>query len=70
MLWNNSTMMGTEVVYQCDSGYHNVGKSNASVCTAAGRWERASVLCQGTVTALSNGLRGFLVSEWSELKVN
>ncbi|XP_042278136.1 sushi domain-containing protein 1 isoform X2 [Thunnus maccoyii] len=46
MLWNKRTMMGTEVVYQCDSGYYNVGKGNVSVCTAAGQWEGASVLCQ------------------------
>ncbi|XP_053181615.1 sushi domain-containing protein 1 [Scomber japonicus] len=45
MLWDKRTMMGTKVVYQCDSGYHNVGKGNVSVCTAAGKWERA-VLCQ------------------------
>lgn len=70
MLWNKRTMMGTEVVYQCDSGYHNVGKGNVSVCTAAGQWEGASVLCQGTVTVLSDGFRGFLVSEWNKLKVN
>lgn len=59
-------MMGTKVVYQCDSGYHNVGKGNVSVCTAAGKWERA-VLCQGTVTVLSDGIRCFLVCEQSEL---
>ncbi|XP_067458680.1 sushi domain-containing protein 1 isoform X5 [Thunnus thynnus] len=46
MLWNKRTMMGTEVVYQCDSGYYNIGKGNVSVCTAAGQWEGASVLCQ------------------------
>uniref|UniRef100_A0A3P8RRF2 Sushi domain containing 1 n=1 Tax=Amphiprion percula TaxID=161767 RepID=A0A3P8RRF2_AMPPE len=46
MLWNKRSRMGTEVVYQCNSGYHNVGKGNISICTAAGLWERSSVLCQ------------------------
>lgn len=46
--------MGSEVVYQCNSGYHNVGKGNISICTAAGLWERSSVLCQGTVTVSSD----------------
>ncbi|XP_069557700.1 sushi domain-containing protein 1 isoform X1 [Brachyistius frenatus] len=46
MLWNKSSRMDAEVVYECNSGYHNVGKGNGSVCTAAGRWERPSVLCQ------------------------
>lgn len=53
--------MGTEVVYQCNSGYHNVGKGNASICTAAGQWERPSVLCQGTVSALSDHFSCFLI---------
>lgn len=57
MLWNNSTRMGTEVHYECYSGYHNVGKGNVSVCTADGVWERPSVLCQGTVTVLTHTLR-------------
>uniref|UniRef100_A0A3Q4ML16 Sushi domain containing 1 n=1 Tax=Neolamprologus brichardi TaxID=32507 RepID=A0A3Q4ML16_NEOBR len=42
LLWNKSTRMGTEVVYQCNSGYHNVGKGNVSICTAAGQW---AILC-------------------------
>uniref|UniRef100_A0A3B4ZGR2 Sushi domain containing 1 n=1 Tax=Stegastes partitus TaxID=144197 RepID=A0A3B4ZGR2_9TELE len=46
MLWNERSSMGAEVVYQCNSGYHNVGKGNVSICTAAGLWERPSVLCQ------------------------
>lgn len=59
MLWNKSSRMGTEVLYQCNSGYHNVGKGKASICTAAGQWERPSVLCQGIVTVLSDQFRGF-----------
>ncbi|XP_075960993.1 sushi domain-containing protein 1 isoform X2 [Anarhichas minor] len=46
MLWNKSSRMGTEAVYQCNSGYHNVGKGNVSICTSAGQWERPSMLCQ------------------------
>ncbi|XP_025752695.1 sushi domain-containing protein 1 isoform X2 [Oreochromis niloticus] len=46
LLWNKSTRMGTEVVYQCNSGYHNVGKGNVSICTAAGQWAGPSVLCR------------------------
>ncbi|XP_054466736.1 sushi, von Willebrand factor type A, EGF and pentraxin domain-containing protein 1 isoform X1 [Anoplopoma fimbria] len=46
MLWNKSSRIGTEVVYQCNSGYHNVGKGNVSICTSAGQWERPSTLCQ------------------------
>ncbi|XP_034728230.1 sushi domain-containing protein 1 isoform X3 [Etheostoma cragini] len=48
MLWNKRSIMGTVVLYQCNSGYHNVGKDNVSICTAAGQWERPSVLCQET----------------------
>lgn len=51
MLWNKSSRMGTEVLYQCVYGYQNVGKGNVSICTAAGQWERPYVLCQGTVRA-------------------
>ncbi|KAF7654631.1 hypothetical protein LDENG_00066990 [Lucifuga dentata] len=46
MLWNKTSKMGTQVLYQCYSGYHNVGDSHVSTCTAAGRWEEPSVLCQ------------------------
>uniref|UniRef100_A0A3Q0RLC4 Sushi domain containing 1 n=1 Tax=Amphilophus citrinellus TaxID=61819 RepID=A0A3Q0RLC4_AMPCI len=46
LLWNKNTKMGTKVVYQCNSGYHNVGKGNVSICTAGGQWARPSMLCQ------------------------
>lgn len=51
MLWNQSSRIGTEVLYQCVSGYHNVGGGNVSTCTAAGQWETPPMLCQGTVRA-------------------
>ena len=47
MLWDNSSSMGSEVVYQCSSGYHNVGQGNGSVCTASGQWNKTTFLCQG-----------------------
>ncbi|XP_056231860.1 sushi domain-containing protein 1 isoform X2 [Seriola aureovittata] len=49
MLWNKSSRIGTEVVYHCNSGYHNVGKGNVSICTSAGQWEEPPVLCQETL---------------------
>lgn len=50
MLWDNVSTVGSQVVYQCKSGYRNVGEGNASVCTASGEWDVASLLCQGAVT--------------------
>uniref|UniRef100_A0A673AIM3 Sushi domain containing 1 n=1 Tax=Sphaeramia orbicularis TaxID=375764 RepID=A0A673AIM3_9TELE len=46
MLWNKSSRMGAEVVYQCNSGYRNVGEGSVSTCSAAGQWEGPSVLCK------------------------
>ncbi|XP_051924662.1 sushi domain-containing protein 1 isoform X3 [Hippocampus zosterae] len=46
MLWNQSSRVGTEVLYQCNSGYHNIGPGSVFICTTAGRWEGASMLCQ------------------------
>lgn len=47
MLWDNISTVGSRVVYQCNSGYRSVGKGNASICTASGEWDAASLLCQG-----------------------
>uniref|UniRef100_UPI0037E7380C sushi domain-containing protein 1 n=1 Tax=Semicossyphus pulcher TaxID=241346 RepID=UPI0037E7380C len=46
MLWDNIATMGSQVVYQCKSGYYNVGGGNVSVCTASGEWDGASLRCQ------------------------
>uniref|UniRef100_A0A3Q3E096 Sushi domain containing 1 n=1 Tax=Labrus bergylta TaxID=56723 RepID=A0A3Q3E096_9LABR len=46
ILWKKSSRVGAKVHYQCHSGYHNVGKGDVSMCTAAGSWERPPVLCQ------------------------
>lgn len=47
MQWDNIATVGSQVVYQCNFGYHNVGDGNVSVCTSSGEWEPASLLCQG-----------------------
>lgn len=47
MQWNNVSTMGSQVVYKCISGYHNVGEGGSSICTASGEWADASFLCQG-----------------------
>ncbi|XP_056274299.1 sushi domain-containing protein 1 isoform X8 [Pseudoliparis swirei] len=49
VLWNKSSRVGTNVVYQCNSGYHNVGTGNVSICTSTGQWERPPMLCQEAV---------------------
>uniref|UniRef100_A0A672GQV9 Sushi domain containing 1 n=1 Tax=Salarias fasciatus TaxID=181472 RepID=A0A672GQV9_SALFA len=46
LLWNKSSRMGAQALYQCGTGYRHVGGGNVSVCTAAGRWEGPSALCQ------------------------
>uniref|UniRef100_A0A673XAL7 Sushi domain containing 1 n=1 Tax=Salmo trutta TaxID=8032 RepID=A0A673XAL7_SALTR len=46
MLWDQSTRIGSEVLYQCNSGYYNVGEGNVSVCTANGQWDQTSFLCE------------------------
>ncbi|XP_037338624.2 sushi, von Willebrand factor type A, EGF and pentraxin domain-containing protein 1 isoform X3 [Pungitius pungitius] len=48
-MWGHGSRMGTEVVYQCNSGFHNVGTGNVSTCTSAGQWEGPSMLCQEIV---------------------
>lgn len=47
MLWDNVSTVGSQVVYQCESGYHNVGDVNVAVCATSGEWATASLLCQG-----------------------
>lgn len=47
MLWDNISTVGSQIVYQCNSGYHNAGEGNMSVCNASGEWDGASPLCQG-----------------------
>ncbi|KAI9534302.1 hypothetical protein NQZ68_014710 [Dissostichus eleginoides] len=45
-LWDQSSRPGSRAIYQCNSGYHNVGKGNVSKCNAAGEWERPPLLCK------------------------
>lgn len=47
ILWDEISTVGSQVVYQCESGYHNIGEGNVSVCAASGKWDEASLLCQG-----------------------
>lgn len=49
-LWDQSSRLGSRAIYQCNSGYHNVGKGNVSKCNAAGEWEGPPLLCKGTLT--------------------
>ncbi|XP_071338126.1 sushi domain-containing protein 1 isoform X4 [Trachinotus anak] len=46
MLWDKISTVGSQVVYQCKSGYHSVGEGTVSVCSASGEWDEASLLCQ------------------------
>ncbi|XP_029366552.1 sushi domain-containing protein 1 isoform X4 [Echeneis naucrates] len=57
MLWDKTSTVGSQVVYQCKSGYKSVGEGNISVCSASGEWDEASLLCQakcGPVPFLAN----------------
>lgn len=47
MQWDYVSTVGSQVVYQCISGYQNVGGGNISVCNASGEWDAASLICQG-----------------------
>ncbi|KAM3611282.1 uncharacterized protein V6R79_016076 [Siganus canaliculatus] len=46
MLWDYVSTVGSQVVYQCESGYHAVGETNVTVCASSGEWDAASLLCQ------------------------
>nr|XP_014342431.1 PREDICTED: sushi domain-containing protein 1 [Latimeria chalumnae] len=52
---------GNKVVYQCQPGY--TGGNKSSVCTAAGRWENVSLVCEavdcGIPPNISNALTHF-----------
>lgn len=52
--------MGAEALYQCNTGYRNVGAGNVSVCTGAGRWEGPSGLCQGTASVIGADVQLFV----------
>ncbi|XP_067377759.1 sushi domain-containing protein 1 isoform X2 [Channa argus] len=46
MLWDTVSTVGSQVVYQCESGYYSVGQENKSVCTPSGKWDEVFLLCQ------------------------
>lgn len=46
-LWNEIPTVGSQVIYECKTGYHSVGRRNISLCTATGEWDEATLLCQG-----------------------
>lgn len=46
-LWDGDSTVGSLVVYRCTWGFRSL--ANVSVCTAAGKWDVASVLCKGVV---------------------
>ncbi|XP_042344375.1 sushi domain-containing protein 1 isoform X3 [Plectropomus leopardus] len=46
MLWDKISTVGSQVVYQCNSGYSSAEEGNVSVCTASGEWVGASLVCQ------------------------
>uniref|UniRef100_A0AAY5KK36 Sushi domain-containing protein n=1 Tax=Esox lucius TaxID=8010 RepID=A0AAY5KK36_ESOLU len=45
MFWDQRTNMGSEVFYQCNFGYKNVGEGNVSHCNADGQWDNGSTHC-------------------------
>lgn len=64
MQWNNVSTMGSQVVYKCISGYHNVGEGGSSICTASGEWADASLLCQGDTGVNRNN-----TTQWPARKI-
>uniref|UniRef100_A0A3P8YBH4 Sushi domain-containing protein n=2 Tax=Esox lucius TaxID=8010 RepID=A0A3P8YBH4_ESOLU len=46
MFWDQRTNMGSEVFYQCNFGYKNVGEGNVSHCMADGAWDQITFLCE------------------------
>ncbi|XP_068167610.1 sushi domain-containing protein 1 isoform X3 [Antennarius striatus] len=46
MLWDNVSTVGSQVVYQCNTGYQSAGEGNISLCTTTGKWDAASLVCQ------------------------
>ena len=47
MMWDRNISVGSQVFYQCNSGYRSTGEGNVSICSASGVWDLASMLCEG-----------------------
>ncbi|XP_077456852.1 sushi domain-containing protein 1 [Stigmatopora argus] len=46
LLWDHISTVGSQVVYQCQSGYYGVGRRNKTVCADNGEWDTLSLHCQ------------------------
>ncbi|XP_049620101.1 sushi domain-containing protein 1 isoform X1 [Syngnathus scovelli] len=46
LLWDHISTVGSQVAYQCQSGYYSVGEINQTVCTDTGKWDKPSLHCQ------------------------
>ncbi|XP_078532770.1 sushi domain-containing protein 1 isoform X2 [Lissotriton helveticus] len=49
MIWNKTTNLGSVVHYKCLDGFHSVGNSTRSRCTAYRSWENIMFSCQAIV---------------------
>ena len=57
----NSTTVGSEVAYQCQSGLQPEGRMT-SVCSRDGRWnpDPATLMCKGKYVCMQSGIITFL----------
>ncbi|XP_057687733.1 sushi domain-containing protein 1 isoform X1 [Corythoichthys intestinalis] len=46
LLWDHISTVGSQVAYQCQSGFYSVGEKNKTVCKGNGKWETLSLRCQ------------------------
>ncbi|KAM4575987.1 sushi domain-containing protein 1 isoform 2-T2 [Odontesthes bonariensis] len=45
-VWNNSTTLGSSVLYNCKEGFYNKGGHNVSICNENGEWTPPALSCQ------------------------
>ncbi|KAM9811010.1 sushi domain-containing protein 1 [Neosynchiropus ocellatus] len=45
-LWDQTSTVGSQVLYQCASGYQSEGGPHVSYCSLRGVWEPVSLLCR------------------------
>lgn len=46
-VWNNTSTLGSTVLYICKEGFHNKGGHNVSICNENSEWTPATLSCQG-----------------------